>query len=186
MIRVQTTMRKLTFLFGCLIGAKILSQTDILSKTLQSPELCATEAHQCANAIVKTLKKERCEEEFNLFWKKVEEKKPALDIDEYEMPRKRRHPKRMTDFFGYINQPDQDFATEKEMFRTYYYQCYDFVINTIEKRFDQPDYKMYENMEAIVTNAVSSKSINALFYEQVLTEGSCFHSLYQDEIDMDK
>ena len=75
MIGVQTTMRKLLFLFGCLVGAKMLSQTDILSKTLQSPELCPTEAHKCADGVMKTLKKERCEEEFNLSWRKVEEKK---------------------------------------------------------------------------------------------------------------
>ena len=58
MIGAQTTMRKLPFLFGCLVGAKILSQTDILSKTLQSPELCATEAHKCADGVVKTLEEE--------------------------------------------------------------------------------------------------------------------------------
>ena len=58
MIGAQTTMRKLPFLFGCLVGAKILSQTDILSKTLQSPELCATEAHKCADGVVKALEEE--------------------------------------------------------------------------------------------------------------------------------
>ena len=175
-------MRKLNFLFGCLIGAKILSQTDILSKSLQSPELCATEAQQCANGVVKTLKKDRCKEEFDLFWKKIEEKESALEIDEYEMPRKRSQPKRITDYYGYVNQPDQDFMTEKDMFRAYYFQCYDVVTNAIEKRFDQPDYKMYGNMETIVT----SKSTADLFDEQVFTDGSSFRSLYADEIDMDK
>ena len=116
MIGAQTTMRKLPFLFGCLVEAKILSQTNILSKTLQSPELCATEAHKCADGFVKTLKKEHCEEEFNLFWRKVEEKKSILEVDEYELPRKQCHPKRMTDYYGYVNQPDQDFTTEKDMF----------------------------------------------------------------------
>ena len=67
MIGAQTTMRKLPFLFGCLVGAKILSQTDSLTKTLQLPELCATEAHKWADGVVKTLKKERCKEKFNLF-----------------------------------------------------------------------------------------------------------------------
>ena len=171
---------------GCLVGAKILSQTEILSKALQSPELCATEAHKCADGVVKTLKKERCEEEFNLFWRKVEEEKSILEVDEYELPRKRRHPKRMTDYYGYVNQPDQDFTTEKDMFRAYYYQCYDFVTNAIEKRFDQPDYKMYGNMESIVTNAVSGKSTTHLFDEQIFWNGSSFRSLYEDDIYMDK
>ena len=143
MIGAETTTRKLPFLFDCLVGAKILSQTDVLGKTLQSPELCATEVHKCADGVLKTLKKERCEEEFNLFWRKVEEKKSILEVGEYELPRKRRRPKRMTDYCGYVNQPDEDFTTEKDMFRAYYYQCYDFVTNAIEKRFDQPDYKMY-------------------------------------------
>ena len=152
MIGVQTTMRKLQFSFGCLVGAKILSQIGILSKTLQSPEPFATEAHKRADGVVKKLKKERCEEEFNLFRRKIEEKKSILEFDEYELPRKRRHPKRMTDYCGYGNQPDQDFKTEKDMFRAFYYQCYDFVTNAIEKRSNQPDYKMYGTMESIVTN----------------------------------
>ena len=173
-IGAQTTMRKLPFLFGCLVGAKILSQTDILSKTLQSPELCAIQAHKCADGVVKTLKKERCEEQFNLFWRKVEEKKSILEVDEYELTRKRRHPKRMTDYYGYVNQPDQDFTTEKDMFRAYYYQCYDFVTNAIEKRFDQTDHKMYGTMESIVTNAVSGKSTTHLFDEQIFSNGSSF------------
>ena len=186
MIGAQTTMRKLPFLFGCLVGAKILSQTDILGKTLQSPELCATEAHKCADGVVKTLKKERCEEEFNLFWRKVEEKKSILEVGEYKLPRKRRRPKHMTDYYDYVNQPDQDFTTEKDMFRAYYYQCYDFVTNAIEKRFDQPDYKMYGTMESIVTNAVYGKSTTHLFDEQIFSNGSSFRGLYEDDIDMDK
>ena len=71
MIGVQTTMRKLSFLFGCLIGDKILSPTDVLTNTLQSPELCATEAQQCANGVENTLNKDHCEEKFDLFWKKL-------------------------------------------------------------------------------------------------------------------
>jgi len=89
----------------------------------------------------------------------------------------------MTDYYGYVNQLDQDFMTEKDMFRAYYFQCYDVAI---EKRFDQPDYKIYGNMETIATNAVSSKSTADLFDEQVFTDGSSFCSLYADEIDMDK
>ena len=186
MIGAQTTMQKLSFLFGCLVGAKILSQTDILNKMLQSPELCAAEAYKCADEVVKTLKKEGYEEEFNLFWRKVEEKKSILEVGEYELPRKRRHPKRMTDCYGYCNQPDQDFTTEKDMFRAYYYQCYDFVTNAMEKRLDQPDYKMYGTMESIVTNALSGKSTTHLFDEQIFSNGSSFQSLYEDDIDMDK
>jgi len=75
----------------------------------------------------------------------------------------------MTDYYGYVNQLDQDFMTEKDMFRAYYFQCYDVVINATEKRFDQPDYKMYGNMETIVTNAVSSKSTADLFDEHHLS-----------------
>ena len=88
----------------------------------------------------------------------------------------------MIDYYDYVNQPDQDFTTEKDMFRAYYYQCYDFVTNAIEKRFDQPDYKMYGTMESIVTNAVSGKSTTHLFDEQILSNGSSFRSLYEDDI----
>ena len=65
MIGAQASMQKFSFLFGCLLGEKLLSQSDILSKTLQSPDLCATEAHHCADTLLKKLKKERSEKDFN-------------------------------------------------------------------------------------------------------------------------
>ena len=37
-IGAQTAMKKFLFLFGCVLGEKILIQIDNLSRTLQSPE----------------------------------------------------------------------------------------------------------------------------------------------------
>jgi len=101
-IRAQSTMQKFSFLFGCHLGKRLLLQTDNPSMTLQSPELCAAEAHHIAQVVVASLKKECCDEDFNSFWKELENKKADLDNEDSELPRKRRHPKRLTNFFGLL------------------------------------------------------------------------------------
>ena len=72
------------------------------------------------------------------------------------------------------------------MYRANYFQCYDFVINAVNGRFDQPDYKMYSVMENIILNAVSGKGFSSLFYKEVFEDGSSFEDVYGEDIDISK
>ena len=79
-IGAQTNMKKFSFLFGSLLGEKVLMQTDNLSRSLQSPELSAIEAHQLAEAVIGSFQQERKEATFNSFWDTVCNKRDELDI----------------------------------------------------------------------------------------------------------
>ena len=65
---------------------------DKLSKTLPQPNLSSIEGHDIAMLTVKTLEGLRIENDFELFWQKIEKMRVQFDIDEPLLPRKRKVP----------------------------------------------------------------------------------------------
>ena len=182
-IGAQTNMKKFSFLFGSLLGEKVLMQTDNLSRSLQSPELSAIEAHQLAEAVIGSLQQERNEATFNSFWDTVCNKRDELDINREKLPRKRKHPRHLTDFFGYVQAPEQEFCLSKDMYRAKYFECYDFVIKAISDRFDQPDYTVYSAMENIILMTFRGEDVNDEMRRPLINNKS-FETLYEDDIDI--
>ena len=182
-IGAQSSMRKFSFLFGCLLGEKVLMQTDNLSRSLQSPELSAIEAHQLAEAVMASLQKERNDSMFERFWVSVCKKRDELEIDDADLLRKRKHPKCLTDFFGYVHAPEQEFQSSKDMYRAKYFEVYDLVTVSISERFDQPDYAVYAKMQNIILTALRGENTNDEI-NKVLLGGESFQSIYENDIDM--
>jgi hypothetical protein len=150
---VDVYMRTFDYVFGVYLGKLILSDSDNLSKTLQSPTLSAVKGQDCANLTVKVLEKLRSEENFNLFWENVSSKAKLLDVDNPKLPRKRGAPKRLEDFHGYgaakPAQPDKP----KDLYRKHYYEPLDHVVNCIKERFNQEDYQRYAMLQEFVLKA---------------------------------
>ena len=69
---VASQMHTFKFLFGLILCEMILRHTDKLSQTLQQPKLSSVEGHEVAMLTVKTLQHLRTDENFVLFWQKVE------------------------------------------------------------------------------------------------------------------
>ena len=88
-IGVKTMMIKFDFLFGCMIGKTLLNQTDNLSKTLQNPKLSALEAQTISRITIDTLKKDRNDAAFSLFWELVINTQKSLSVDDPVLPRQR-------------------------------------------------------------------------------------------------
>ena len=182
-IVAQTNMKKFSFLFGSLLGEKFLMQTDNLNRSLQSHELSAIEAHQLAKAVIGSFQQERNEATFNSFWDTVCKKRDELDINREKCPRKRKHPRHLTDFFGYVQVPEREFCLSKDMYRATYFECYDFVIKAISDRFDQPDYTVYSATENIILMAFHGEDINDEM-RRLLINNKSFETLYEDDIDI--
>ena len=64
---VQAMMPNCDFIFGCTLGERILKQSDNLSHALQNTSISASEGYSIAQDVVKTLSKDRSDEQFNLF-----------------------------------------------------------------------------------------------------------------------
>jgi len=84
---IQSQMHCFKFLF-CLVPTEmILRHTDKLSETLQAPKLSAAEGHEIAMLTVKRLKTLQKDENFNLFWQKIEKMMNEFNVDEPQLAR---------------------------------------------------------------------------------------------------
>ena len=103
---VQARMKKFDFFFGLTLGARVLRTADSLSATLQMKDLSACEAQELAEMTVKTLISIRNDESFKLFWQRVLQESKSRGVNEPQLPRKRRAPKRIEECIGGTTQPD--------------------------------------------------------------------------------
>ena len=95
-IGVNFIMKKFDFYFGCCLGKNVLRQTDILSKSLQSSSLSAAEEQDLATIVIKKLKEDRKNKQFEMFWEDIMKKKEHLDIGDPILPRQRKLPSLMS------------------------------------------------------------------------------------------
>jgi len=122
---VSSQMEAFKFYFSLLLAEMILRHTDNLSKTLQNPELASMQAYEIAMLTVKTLKSIRTEQNFDLFWEKVELERKQLSIGDPCLPRKRKRPRRLE-----IGSSEGEFHTApKDLFRQTYFEAFDLAIN---------------------------------------------------------
>ena len=78
----QSFMGKFGFLFSYHLVKRLLSQTDNLSKTIQNPETSAVEAQSLAKSVLSVSVSDRSNENFQLFWERVQLSKVDLDIND--------------------------------------------------------------------------------------------------------
>ena len=166
-IGVKSQFKTFRLYFGIQLGHLLLQHSDNLSKTLQSDSLYAATGQKIAAMTVTTLKSVRNDESFDLFWQKIEKARQSLDVGEPILPRKRKVPKRFEDGSA---QPEF-FDDPKPFYRQQFYEALDLVITGINERFDQPGYKMYENLENLLIKAVKQES-----YEECLTAITEFYT----------
>ena len=151
---VSTVMKKFEFYFGLVLGEMILRHTDNLSKTLQNKRCSAAEGHVVAHMTKVTLSSLRYESNFKLFWAKVVKMVNDVDVGDPELPRQRRRPARYE--FGSAS---AEFHSSPESFyRQFYFEAIDLIVQTINDRFDQLGYKMYQRLEALIIKAANKET----------------------------
>ena len=157
---ITSQMDTFRFLFGLLLSELILRHTDKLSKTLQNPELSSVEGHEIALLTMATLQDVRSDRDFSLFWEKVELRRVQWDVEEPQLPRKRKVPTR----YEQGSCEAQFHSTAKDLFRQVYFEAIDLAVSSIKNRFDQPGFKVYSNVEQLLFRACSGET-----YEEELT-----------------
>ena len=146
---VEAAMNKFDFLFGLMLGERLLRHTDNLSKTLQNPSMTASEGQNIADLTVKTLSTMRSEEAFDIFWKQVEVLRQQTGLSEAALSRKRKAP------FGSEVGRSEGYhpSSPKEYYRRQYFECFDFIVSSIRDRFNQPGYTSLLNTENLLLKA---------------------------------
>ena len=149
----KAAMNTFNFLFGLVLGERLLKHTDSLSQTLQDPDLAACEAQATAELTCETLSRTRTDEAFDLFWEKTLQLQQELGVPPPELPRKRRAPPRLE-----VGSSSPHFpSTPKELYRPIYFECLDHIISSIRSRFDQPGYATLVRLENVPTRAAKGE-----------------------------
>ena len=95
-----------------------------------------------ANIVKQKLEAERCDDEFEEFWDKVEEDRIRFQVEQPTLPRNSVH------------------TSPKDLYRTMYFETYDSIQVTITHRFDQEDFKIYRDIQEVFLNAVRGMPYN--------------------------
>ena len=153
---VEFKMSTFPYLFGVLLGECVLKHTDNLSKTLQSSALTAAEAHHVANLTCQTLERIRDDKCYDLFWERALRLQNDLDVDEPELPRMRKPPRRYE-----IGSSESDFhSSAKNYSKVHCYEALDLIVNLIQQWFDQPGYGIYCSLQDLLIKAAHSEDFH--------------------------
>ena len=169
---VQAVMPTFDFLFGCELGIIILKQTDNLSRALQNNEISAAQGNALALDVVSTMAKDRSDASFDLFWERVSKRKEKLHVEDPKLPRKRKLPARLEEgnVESYYYPP-----TLRSHYQKIYFEALDCITRSITRRFDQPDFKKYINLQEILLKAIKQQP-----WEKELDE---ICTIYGDDFD---
>ena len=167
-IGVQSMMMQFDYLFGLVLGERILKHTDNLSKTLQNPALTASEGQQIAELTCQTLGKMRTSESFDLFWRNLTALQEEKEVNEPVLPRRRKTRYEIGSGTGHYADTPEDY------YRRQYFECLDLIVNCIRTRFDQPGYHTLKNLE--------DSLLKALKNEDYSNELDFVISFYKDDI----
>ena len=169
---VAAQLEKFDFLFGVVLGEKLLRLADNLSCTLQQKDLSAAEGNQAAHLTCETLSALHSDSEFVKFWDKVIAKQREVDVEEPTLPCRRKAPKRLEVGTGESHFP----STVKEYYRIHYFEAIDLLVSCIKGRFDQPGYKVCSKLKTVLLNAASGKEFHTEFDEVMKLYGCDFNS----------
>ncbi len=174
-IGVKAQMAQFKMLFGLQLSKRILVITDNLSKTLQHESMSAAEAQVIVSKTIETLKNIRGDDMFQLFWKHTELLREHTGIDEPILPRKRRAPSRyeIGDGEGF------HLSIVEDHYRLLYFEAIDLAIMSIQDRFNQSGFLMYQNLEELLIKAANSKDYSSEMEKVVSFYGDDFESKEQ-------
>ena len=115
--------------------------------------MSAAEAQDTAAMVVRTLQTLLNEEAFDLFWEKVINSAEAFNVEQPELPRKRKIPRKFDDGIG-----EHEYHSEpKPYHRQEYYEALDLAVGCIKDRFYQPGYLVYCHLQNLLLKASQRK-----------------------------
>jgi len=156
---VASQMKKFDFVFGAILGEMILRHSDNLSQCLQKKTISAAEGQHVAKMVIDTLQSIRTDESFDLFWQKVAHFCEDNEVQEAQMPRRRKLPARFDDGLssGHFS------SSPKDHYRQLYFEGIDTAIGCLVNRFDQEGYKVYRNLEDLLIKASCKDNFDQQF-----------------------
>ena len=138
---------------------------------MQKADMSAAEGQSVTSMVVSTLKSLRSDASFDLFWQ-VTASAEDLDVNKPALPRRRKIPRRFDD-----GSAPTFHTTVEDHYRVIYFEALDLVTSSIEDRFNQPGYKTYEKVQALLLKAAAAKPYEEEMHFVLSFYGSDFDSL---------
>ena len=135
--------------YGLVLAEVLLNHSDNLSKTLQSLHMSAAQGQKAAEMTVDTLQSLRDNDSFDLFWQRVLLLAKESGVNDPELPRPRKRPRRYANDISEEDLP----TTVEDIYWPIYFEALDQVINGIKSRFGQPGCRIYSKLEDLLVKA---------------------------------
>ena len=126
-----------------------------------------------ATITVETLKGLRCDECFISFWGVVIERQRTIDVNQPALPCRRKAPHRYEVGTSSGHFP----ASIEDHYRSIYFEAIDTLVQCIMRRFDQPGFKVYRNLETLLLKGARGANFDA--------ELSSVQNLYQNDFNIE-
>ena len=112
--------------------------------------MSAAEGQEVMHSTLSTLQTIRDDSSFSHFWKRITAISDNLDPS---LSRRRKTPRRFDD-----GSAPSFPGTVEEHYRAVYFEALDLIMSCISDRFDQPGYKTYAKVQALLLKAVKSEA----------------------------
>lgn len=156
---VQAHMKKFDFLFGLILGETLLRNADNLSATVQRKDMTAAESKSVAMKTAKTLSSLRTDENFDLFWGKVNKIAELECVDNPALPRQRKMPAR----YETGNAQAEYHSSVQSYFRHIYFEAIDLTVSSIKGRYDNKDFNLHLQVEQLLLKCVTKSEYESEF-----------------------
>ena len=164
-IGCKSQMESFDLYFSFRLGKLLYSHTDKLSQTPQTENMSAVSSKRLAMLTVETIRTLRNEERFNALYDLCEKEIEKIDfIKEPTLKRKRKAPKySMLNYVdGYHSRSDAHHPTNpRDHYREKFYQAVDVMVSSVNDRFDQPSFKVFEKLESLMIKALNGQDTSS-------------------------
>ena len=143
-----------------------------MAKALQKKDLSAADGFKLGMMTVSTLEELKSNENYLKFWTAVNEDSQKNDIDEPELPRKRKRTAKVAEAKGQLPQ----FSNVTEYYKSFYFDSLELLTTRINERFNQKGYHTYVNLENLLLKASLGK-------EDYKTELEFIKNFYATDLD---
>lgn len=142
--------------FGLNLAYLLFGAAEEVSKSLQAKSITLQEGLSAVKLASSFYQRQRKDEAFDLFYDRVMKSATDLNLDEPQLPRYRRAPRRYDD-----GSCPHQFSTPKEYYRSLYFEACDLLIHELQDRFDrQETLAPVLALESVVMSAANGESFS--------------------------
>ncbi|CAM4821133.1 unnamed protein product [Rotaria magnacalcarata] len=143
-------MNKFYFFFRLKLGYLIFSATETLSRIIQSSSCCLQDVLSSTKSLIRYFERIRDDTNFKSFYTKILNESESLK-DKPILTRHRRPPK------SYQSSSDSvEFSSCEEFYRQQYMESLEIVVNMLQNRFTQKNFKLLCNVKKFILYAANN------------------------------